>query len=244
MCQCSCVNALRAHMQALGQGISSVTRSVKNLLSGARQAPVAAALEALMEGTQVCARARVCVCVCVCVCVWVCVCVCVRVCACARVCARARMCVCVCVWGGGTGQGAWQLGARVRQRRRHTAVARACTHTHTRAHTRTHVHTHAHVHTHVHTPAHAHTRTRTHAQGSAEFEGFAVMDPKLPPGRTGVDRARGPFRCRAGGGGTLCEATKGMQVPVGRLGEPLAGEGCSAMDAAHRRRSSHRATTL
>jgi hypothetical protein len=70
------------------------------------------------------------------------------------------------------------------------------------------------------------------------------MDPKLPPGRTGVDRARGPFRCRAGGGGTLCEATKGMQVPVGRLGEPLAGEGCSAMDAAHRRRSSHRATTL
>lgn len=39
--------------KALGQGISSVTRSVKNLLSGARQAPVAAALEALMDGKQV-----------------------------------------------------------------------------------------------------------------------------------------------------------------------------------------------
>jgi hypothetical protein len=39
--------------KALGQGISSVTRGVKNLLSGARQAPVAAALEALMEGKQV-----------------------------------------------------------------------------------------------------------------------------------------------------------------------------------------------
>lgn len=40
--------------KALGQGISSVTRGVKNLLSGTRQAPVAAALEALMEGKQVC----------------------------------------------------------------------------------------------------------------------------------------------------------------------------------------------
>jgi hypothetical protein len=39
--------------KALGQGISSVTRSVKNLLSGARQAPVAAALEALLDGKQV-----------------------------------------------------------------------------------------------------------------------------------------------------------------------------------------------
>lgn len=39
--------------KALGQGISTVTRSVKNLLSGARQAPVAAALEALMDGKQV-----------------------------------------------------------------------------------------------------------------------------------------------------------------------------------------------
>lgn len=39
--------------KALGQGISSVTRGVKNLLSGARQAPVAAALEALMDGKQV-----------------------------------------------------------------------------------------------------------------------------------------------------------------------------------------------
>jgi hypothetical protein len=64
--------------KALGQGISSVTRSVKNLLSGARQAPVAAALEALMDGKQVsvslggawCVLARYsseCVCVSVCV---------------------------------------------------------------------------------------------------------------------------------------------------------------------------------
>ncbi|WIA16431.1 hypothetical protein OEZ85_013119 [Tetradesmus obliquus] len=68
--------------KALGQGISSVTRSVKNLLSGARQAPVAAALEALMDGKQ----------------------------------------------------------------------------------------------------------------GTQEFDSFAVMDPKLPPGRTGLDRAKGPFR--------------------------------------------------
>jgi hypothetical protein len=44
--------------KALGQGISSVTRGVKNLLSGARQAPVAAALEALMEGKQVRPRCR------------------------------------------------------------------------------------------------------------------------------------------------------------------------------------------
>eukprot|EP00775_Hariotina_reticulata_P012398 gene12398-12533_t len=68
--------------KALGQGISTVTRSVKNLLSGARQSPVAAALEALMDGKQ----------------------------------------------------------------------------------------------------------------GTAEFDTFAVMDPKLPPGRTGLDRAKGPFR--------------------------------------------------
>ncbi|KAF8065561.1 SLY1 [Scenedesmus sp. PABB004] len=68
--------------KALGQGISSVTRSVKNLLSGARTAPVAAALEALMDGKQ----------------------------------------------------------------------------------------------------------------GSPEFDGFAVLDPKLPPGRAGLDRAKGPFR--------------------------------------------------
>eukprot|EP00878_Enallax_costatus_P003254 GHUV01003457.1.p1 GENE.GHUV01003457.1~~GHUV01003457.1.p1 ORF type:complete len:653 (+),score=212.17 GHUV01003457.1:296-2254(+) len=68
--------------KALGQGISTVTRSVKNLLSGARQAPVAAALEALMDGKQ----------------------------------------------------------------------------------------------------------------GTPEFESFAVMDPKLPAGRTGADRAKGPFR--------------------------------------------------
>eukprot|EP00879_Flechtneria_rotunda_P018857 GHRR01019794.1.p1 GENE.GHRR01019794.1~~GHRR01019794.1.p1 ORF type:complete len:638 (+),score=249.45 GHRR01019794.1:780-2693(+) len=68
--------------KAFGQGISSVTRSVKNLLSGARQAPVAAALEALMDGKQ----------------------------------------------------------------------------------------------------------------GNPEFDGFAVMDPKLPSGRTGLDRAKGPFR--------------------------------------------------
>lgn len=31
-------------------------------------------------------------------------------------------------------------------------------------------------------------------QGTSEFDGFAVMDPKLPAGRTGVDRAKGPFR--------------------------------------------------
>jgi hypothetical protein len=31
-----------------------MTRGVKNLLSGARQAPVAAALESLVEGKQVC----------------------------------------------------------------------------------------------------------------------------------------------------------------------------------------------
>ncbi|KAI8474656.1 MAG: SM/Sec1-family protein [Monoraphidium minutum] len=36
--------------KALGQGISTMTRGVKNLLSGARQAPVAAALDALVEG--------------------------------------------------------------------------------------------------------------------------------------------------------------------------------------------------
>jgi len=46
--------------KALGQGISSVTRGVKNLLSGARQAPVAAALEALMDGKQVGSRGGVC----------------------------------------------------------------------------------------------------------------------------------------------------------------------------------------
>ena len=46
-------NLLEWADKALGQGISSVTRGVKNLLSGARQAPVAAALEALMEGKQV-----------------------------------------------------------------------------------------------------------------------------------------------------------------------------------------------
>lgn len=68
--------------KALGQGISTVTKSVKNLLSGARQAPVAAALEALMDGKQ----------------------------------------------------------------------------------------------------------------GSPEFENFVVMDPKLPPGRAGLERAKGPFR--------------------------------------------------
>lgn len=39
--------------KALGQGISTMTRGVKNLLSGARQAPVAAALEALVEGKPV-----------------------------------------------------------------------------------------------------------------------------------------------------------------------------------------------
>ena len=39
--------------KALGQGFTTVTKSVKNLLSGQRQAPVAAALEALMEGKQV-----------------------------------------------------------------------------------------------------------------------------------------------------------------------------------------------
>lgn len=31
-------------------------------------------------------------------------------------------------------------------------------------------------------------------QGAPEFESFVVLDPKLPPGRTGVDRAKGPFR--------------------------------------------------
>jgi hypothetical protein len=36
--------------------------------------------------------------------------------------------------------------------------------------------------------------SRVTPQGSPEFDGFAVMDPKLPPGRTGVDRAKGPFR--------------------------------------------------
>lgn len=31
--------------------------------------------------------------------------------------------------------------------------------------------------------------------GSAEFEGYAVFDPKAPGGRpAGLDRARGPFR--------------------------------------------------
>ncbi len=39
--------------KALGQGLAGVTKSVKNLLSGARQAPVAAALEGLMDGKQV-----------------------------------------------------------------------------------------------------------------------------------------------------------------------------------------------
>jgi hypothetical protein len=43
--------------KALGQGISTMTRGVKNLLSGARQAPVAAALEVLVDGRQVGGRA-------------------------------------------------------------------------------------------------------------------------------------------------------------------------------------------
>jgi hypothetical protein len=30
--------------------------------------------------------------------------------------------------------------------------------------------------------------------GSPEFEGFAVFDPKLPPGRATAERAKGPFR--------------------------------------------------
>ncbi|GBF90033.1 hypothetical protein Rsub_02741 [Raphidocelis subcapitata] len=67
--------------KALGQGITTMTRGVKNLLSGARQAPVAAALDALAE-----------------------------------------------------------------------------------------------------------------ARPGSEFESFAVFDPKLPPGRAGLDRAKGPFR--------------------------------------------------
>ncbi len=31
-------------------------------------------------------------------------------------------------------------------------------------------------------------------QGSPDFEGFAVFDPKLPAGRATLERARGPFR--------------------------------------------------
>lgn len=30
--------------------------------------------------------------------------------------------------------------------------------------------------------------------GTPEFESYTVFDPKLPPGRAGVERAKGPFR--------------------------------------------------
>jgi hypothetical protein len=36
--------------------------------------------------------------------------------------------------------------------------------------------------------------TPPHQTQGPEFESFAVFDPKLPPGRAGLDRAKGPFR--------------------------------------------------
>jgi hypothetical protein len=31
-------------------------------------------------------------------------------------------------------------------------------------------------------------------QGTSVFDSFRVFDPRLPPGRAGLDRAKGPFR--------------------------------------------------
>jgi hypothetical protein len=31
-------------------------------------------------------------------------------------------------------------------------------------------------------------------QGSADFDAFAVLDPRLPAGRASLERAKGPFR--------------------------------------------------
>lgn len=116
--------------KALGQGISTVTRSVKNLLSGARQAPVAAALEALMDGRQVRGGSST------------------ALCSTRRVSSPTNL-------PGALSSHSLSLFLLLL------------------------------------TPS---LNTLSHSQGSPEWEGFAVMDPKLPPGRAGLDRARGPFR--------------------------------------------------
>jgi hypothetical protein len=52
-------------------------------------------------------------------------------------------------------------------------------------------------------------------QGSPEHEGFLVWDPKLPPGRAGLERAKGPFR-------------EAIVFMVGGTAPPPGGGGCLA----------------
>jgi hypothetical protein len=82
-------------------------------------------------------------------------------------------------------------------------------------------------------------------QGAPEFETFAVMDPKLPPGRTGVDRAKGPFRwaTREGGGLLRWDRTRGAQEwtgPRGLSGGATGGGGLLKRDRAHNKCAMYR----
>jgi hypothetical protein len=135
--------------KALGQGLSTVTRGVKALLSGGRVAPVVAALDALVEGKQV--------------------------------------------------QAAFLVVASTTT----TTITTATTTTTTTPTTPSTQHPSlyaAHCSPNSLRPFSSTTLLLHCAdwapllQGSPEHEGFAVLDPKLPPGRAGLDRAKGPFR--------------------------------------------------
>jgi hypothetical protein len=128
--------------KAIGQGLSSVTKSVRSLLSGARQAPIVSVLDALMDPKPTGGA------------------------------------------GGGGGLGGGGLGVGV--------------------------------------------GGGSSGQQPNEHDTFLVFDPKLPPGRAGPDRARGPFRDAivfVVGGGNYLEREQLATWAAGGAGAAGAGAG-------------------